>query len=131
MREINEYSDREIIGLYELGRLYYEMGIFHSAEKIFSGLVAVQAQNIPSNIGLGLVKLERGKYEEAEGCFREALRNKDFELEAQFGLVILFLATNELGRARVLLSQMEKSFSDVRSDTILRNLGEALAELLT
>ena len=123
----NTYQRDQILGLYELGRLYYEMGIFPSAEKIFAGLIAVQAPFVPCHVGLGLVKLERGQYEEADYWFREALKNKDFELEAKFGLTLVFLATNELGRAKVLMNQMEPFFSSQKnSDPILQNLREAL-----
>ena len=125
--DTSDYKPDQIIGLYELGRLYYEMGIFPSAEKIFAGLIAIQATAAPCYVGLGLIKLERGQYEEAEQCFREALKNKDFELEAKFGLTLVFLATNELGRAKVLLNQMDPIFrNSSNNDPILRNLREAL-----
>ena len=127
MSIVNNYDSKQIFGLYELGRLYYEMGIYPSAEKIFSGLTAIQDQSVPCWVGLGLVKLERGLYEEAEHCFREGLKNKDFEIEAKFGMVFVFFATKEFGRAKVLLNQMEPVFSRPEySDYLLSKLRESL-----
>ena len=127
MNANNNYQHDQILGLSELGRLYYEMGIFPSAEKIFMGLIAIQANSVPCHVGLGLVKLDRGQYEEADHWFREALKNKDFELEAKFGLTLVFLATNELGRAKVLLNQMEPFFNNPKNnDPTLQNLRKAL-----
>ncbi len=35
------YSQTELNSIYELGRLYYEMGYFAPAERLFTGLSAV------------------------------------------------------------------------------------------
>lgn len=127
----NDYASEEICGLYELGRLYYEMGIYSSAEKLFAGLMAIHAQIVPCHVGLGLVKLERGYYEEAENCFREGLKNKDFEIEAKFGMVLVFIATNEVGRAKVLMDQITPVFDNKKNnDQVLLNLKEALLSSL-
>ena len=94
--------------VYELGKLYYEMGYLAPAERIFGGLAHIDQGSTPSRIGLGLVKLEGGLYEEAAYFFRASLENGNFILQARLGLCCCFLAINETSRAASLLQQIGK-----------------------
>lgn len=103
------YSEKELVALYELGRLYYEMGYFAPAERVFAGLVVIDGGYTPARIGLGLIKLERGLFSDAMNHFRIALQNESqFKLSAYLGLCSAFVAGGEFDRARSLLSQLER-----------------------
>jgi tetratricopeptide (TPR) repeat protein len=121
------YSQIELNSIYELGRLYYEMGYFAPAERLFSGLAAVDEGKTPARVGLGLVKLERGLVTEAASHFRLALQSSQFSVSARFGLCCAFIAGGEFERARSLLVQLER---DVNGEGGVpaehRNLWEAM-----
>ena len=95
-----EYTSEELTSIYELGRLYFEMGYFAPAERIFSGLAAVDDDRTPSRLGLGLVKLERGLYQEAAVHFRAALQSNTYTLQSKLGMCAAFVAVGEVSRAR-------------------------------
>lgn len=101
-----DYSPKALSAIYELGRLYFEMGYFAPAERIFSGLVAVDSAATPAHIGLGLIKLECGLFSESISTFREALEKGTFSLQAKVGLAAAFICTGEVSRARSLLTQV-------------------------
>ena len=109
---MSEYSNDELAAIYELGRLYFEMGYFAPAERIFGGLSSVDDARTPARIGLGLVKLERGLYQEAATHFRLALQSGSFELQAKLGLCASFIAAGELGRAQSILGEISKSLEN-------------------
>ena len=112
----NPYTQEELIALYELGRMYFEMGYFAPAERIFNGLSEIDGGFTPARIGIGLVKLERGQHAEALNHFRAALQQGRFPLHAQLALTSSFIATGEVARAKSSLAQvaaeMEKSSTD-------------------
>ena len=122
------YSDSELFAIYELGRLYFEMGYFAPAERIFSGLAAVDGGRTPARCGLGLVKLERGLYEQSQDQLRLALQDRVYPTQAKLGLVAVFIAVNEIPRAKSMLvelaAELEKS---EELDPALRSLWEAFA----
>ncbi len=110
-----EFSDQELFAIYELGKMYYEMGYFAPAERIFSGLVEVDGGITPARIGLGLVKLESGLYNESATFFRAELQDGSHSIEAKIGLSAAFVATNEISRARSILGQIEKDLREAPS----------------
>lgn len=101
------YSRTDLTAIYELGRLYYEMGYFAPAERIFAGLCAVDGAQTPSRLGLGLVKIERGLIEESMVQLRQALQSGLCPLETKLGLCASFIAAGDIERARSLLTQIE------------------------
>lgn len=109
---MSDYSSEELATIYELGRLYFEMGYFAPAERVFSGLSSVDDFRTPARIGLGLVKLERGLYQEASTHFRAALQSGSFELQAKLGLCASFVAAGELSRTQSILGEISKSVED-------------------
>jgi len=113
MSETSTYSPEELVSIYELGRLYYEMGYLVPAERIFAGLVAVDGNHTAARIGLGLLKIERGLFQEATNQFRLALQANSFPLQAKLGLVIAFLGMQELPRARSLLGELTKEMNGI------------------
>ena len=64
---VADYTKEMLSAAYELGRLYFESGYFVPAERIFSGLAAVDRGLTPSRVGLGLIRLEKGQFQEAGG----------------------------------------------------------------
>ena len=104
----SSYSEKDLVALYELGRLYYEMGYFAPAERVFAGLIVIDGGITPARVGLGLVKLERGLFSDAMTHFRMALQSGCFKVSAYLGLCCSFVAGGELDRARSLLSQLER-----------------------
>ena len=123
-----EYSREELTSIYELGRLYFEMGYFTPAERIFSGLMSVDNAQTYSRLGLGLVKLELGAFQEAATYFRMALQQEGCDLQAKLGLCAVFLAINEASRAQSLIGEVSKTLEGGREiDEEVRKLYEALA----
>ncbi len=125
---MSEYSGEELSSIYELGRMYFEMGYFAPAERIFNGLCAVGEPRTPARLGLGLVKLERGLYQEAAAHFRAALQVPGCSLQSKLGLCAAFVAVGEISRARSILTEIGKS-GELSSDTDaeVRRLFEAFA----
>lgn len=124
------YSPRQLSSLYELGRMYYDMGYFTPAERIFNGLAVVDDTNIPARIALGLLKLERGLYSEAASHFRASLQSNNSVLEAKLGLCLSFLAAGEKTRVRSVLEEIAKtSVIDSTVDPDVRALFYSLVEL--
>ena len=122
------YSEDELMSFYELGRMYYEMGYFAPAERIFSGLAAVDQGATPARCGLGLVKLERGLHDQSQQHFRLALQESAFPLQAKLGLVASFLASGEIQRAKSLLVELASELEAAPGENAdLRVLWEAFA----
>ena len=123
------YAPEQCVALYELGRLYLEMGYFVPAERIFAGLVAVENGFVPGRLGMGAVKLERGLFQEAAAHFRAALQVGGVHvLHAKVGLVAAFLGMQDVVRARSLLSEVAKEIGEKRDlDPDVRTLIEAFA----
>lgn len=123
---MNVYPPELLKSIYELGRMYFEMGYFAPAEKIFQGLVAVDKGETPARVGLGLVKIERGFYQEAAMNFRSAIQKGQYQVQAKIGMAFSFIAQNELSRARSMLSQIENDHGDkITEDHGIRTLFEA------
>lgn len=108
-----EYSSNELHAIYELGRLYYEMGYFAPAERIFQGLKVIDGGTTAAKLALGLIKFENGLLQDAEGYFRSELNDGKYQMQAKIGLAAVFVAQGELNRARSILSAMERELSSV------------------
>jgi len=120
------YPPELLSSIYELGRMYFEMGYFAPAEKIFQGLVAVDKGSTPSRVGLGLVKIERGRYQEATMNFRSSIQSGYYELQAKMGMVFSFIAQGELSRAMSMLTQIDGEHrEEIMRDEGVRTLFEA------
>ena len=103
---MDSYSPNILAGMFELGRMYYETGFFAPAERIFSGLLVIDNKITPSKLGLGLVKLELGLYNEAGSLFRQCIEEKSFEASSKVALAACFIAQSELKRAQSLLMEL-------------------------
>lgn len=124
------YTREQVVALYELGRMYFEMGYFTPAERIFNGLAVIDEQGVPARIALGLLKLERGLHAEASGHFRASLQAKMYPLQAKLGLCFAFLAAGEKSRVRSVLEEIVKtSVIDHTVDPEVRTLFYSLVEL--
>jgi len=122
-----DYADEQLKAIYELGRLYFEMGYFAPAERIFAGLSVVDGAQTPARLGLGLVKLERGLYQEAAVHFRNVIQSGRFTLQAKVALASAFLAAGEFNRAKSMLGEISKEAgAQLAQDTEMRILWEAL-----
>lgn len=127
-----DYDEAELFALYELGRLYLEMGYFGPSERIFAGLSALGSNATPARIGLGVLRLERGLYDEAVNYFRGVTREGAYVIESKLGLCFGFLARGETQRAASLLSELKKDVQGglAESDQ-LRILWQVLARRCT
>ena len=122
-----DYADEQLKAIYELGRLYFEMGYFAPAERIFAGLSVVDGAQTPARLGLGLVKLERGLFQEAAVHFRNVIQSGRYTLPAKVALASAFLAAGELTRAKSMLGEISKEAGpQLAQDTEMRILWEAL-----
>ena len=125
---MSEYSSEEVSAIYELGRVYFEIGYFVPAERIFTGLAVVDAAQIPARLGLGLIKLEQGLVNEAVVQFRLALEAGGYELETKLALGACFISSGETPRAQSILAEVGHRLdagASVRDD--LRNFYLALS----
>ena len=121
-----QYSIDALAAIYELGRVYLEMGYFIPAERIFNGLVAVDQGQTPARLALGVLNLERGLTEEAAEQFRLVLDSSGFHLQARLGLTAAFLAGGDIQRARSSLAQVRREYN-LDSQPYLNALWEAFS----
>ena len=123
------YSKETLNAIYELGRMYFEMGFFVPAERIFAGLADCDEGVTAARLGLGLLKLERGMFQESLVHFRAALNSNNFPIHAKLGLIAAFVGMQELGRARSLLAELAKEMQNALNvEPDVRTLAEALAQ---
>ncbi|OVE79675.1 hypothetical protein BVY02_02520 [bacterium J17] len=106
-----DYPPEVLGGIYELGRLYYELGYYGPAERIFLGLSVVDRFSTPARLGLALVKLELGLFQESTVYFRAALQEGPQALHAKLGMCAAFIAMGEITRARSMLGQLAREFA--------------------
>jgi hypothetical protein len=96
--------------IYELGRLYFEMGYFKAAERIFQGLVNCDNGLTPSLLGLAVIKMEKGDFHSAREFFLQSLSNQAgttiYHLQARLGLVMCLMALGEENRAKDLFNSL-------------------------
>ena len=109
------YAAEELAAIYELGRLYFEMGFYPAAEKIFAGLAVVDNGLTPARIGLGLIRIDNGQCNEAATYFRSELPDGHYKIQAKLGMVVSFIELGELPRARSLLGQIDKDLQNAKS----------------
>ncbi len=123
----SDYSADELLGIYALGRLYFEMGYFDAATRVLSGLTVIDRGVTPAHLALGLIKLEQGQLEEASAVFRALLQSNRYIFEARFALAISCVAQGDLTRAKSLLQQVEKELRQLNgsSDPEQRKLLDA------
>ncbi len=127
------FIPEELIGIYELGRLYYESGFLTPAERILHGLVLIDDGSTPSRGALGVVQLESGKSEEAVHHFRAAVKNPrrvEEILVGKLGLIACFLSVGDIERAATLVRESEADLSLLATEARNSNLlGQRAAEL--
>ncbi len=119
-----EYSREMLSAIYELGRLYFETGYFVPAERVFAGLAAIDRGLTPARIGLGLVKLEKAQFQEANPHLRAGLQGGVYVTEAKIGLALSFLALGDIQRAHSLLLELARE-PQLGENKELRSLYEA------
>ena len=122
------YSSQQLESLYSLARMYFELGYLIPAERIFSGLAAVNPQFAPALLGLGLLRLERGQSEEAAAAFRQIPSDSDYSFAARIGMGLAFLADEEDSRARSILSELEKTLEPGSLDAVEQRFLESLRQ---
>ncbi|MCC6220315.1 MAG: hypothetical protein IT291_03630 [Deltaproteobacteria bacterium] len=121
------YSDEDVFAIYELGRLYYEMGYFTPAERIFSGLSTVDDNRTPARLAVGLIKLERGLFKDSIKYFRAAIEESHYTLPAKLALCAAFIAEKEMSRAKTMLIEIAPQLEQLPSRLAgMRILWEAL-----
>ena len=127
------FTSDELVGIYELARLYYETGYLTAAERILNGLVLIDEGLTPSRGALGVVKLESGKSDEAVIEFRVAAkspRRGDEILVGKLGLIAAFLSVGDLDRAATLVMESESDLSQISNEARDSNLnGQRAGEL--
>ena len=108
---MENYNQDQLRDIYELGRLYFEMGYYYPAEKIFAGITAIDGGITPADIGWCLIKLERAQFEEAAELSRQISQVGQYKIQGRICLALAFIGQNEIERARVLLSQIEQELN--------------------
>jgi hypothetical protein len=130
------FNGEELIGIYELARLYYETGFLTAAERVLNGLVRIDEGATPSRGALGVVNLESAKAEEAVLQFRASVKSPkriDDILVGKLGLIAAFLSVGDVERAGTLVSESEADLNqlvnEARASSVLAQRTEELREL--
>ena len=122
-----EYGTELVLGLYNLGRMYYELGYRGLAHRVFEGLVRIDRRaESPAKIGVAALYLEQQDYKEALVQFRDVIENSAFALEGKLGLCAVFVAQGELERGKQLLLSIQGEIDAVQNQPKLISLWEAL-----
>ena len=104
------------------------MGYYTPAERIFNGLCVIDGGVTPSRISLGVIKLERGLFEESAQHFKRALQEGYYPLQSKLGLSIVFIGQGDISRAKSVLVQLATELEKaIDAPSELRTLWEALA----
>jgi len=117
--QFRSFTSDEFVGIYELARLYYEMGFLTASERILNGLVLCDEGATPSRGALGLVNLETGKADEAVLQFRASVKNPrriDDILVGKLGLIAAFLSVGDIERAGTLVTESESDLSQLANE---------------
>lgn len=130
-----EESEEEVLdgvqiisAMYELGRLYFESGFTSAAERIFHGLCAFEPTFTPGWLGTGILRLERGQFNEALSALRDAIQHGRYVLEAKLALCGAFIALGEFRRAASILQELAKASSAPDVDPDITRLWQAFTE---
>lgn len=102
------YSDEELSHIYELARLYLEMGNVKSAEIILSGLVEVAPDFAPGWMGMAYIQMLSKNYEAASLAARNALRVVPGSPEALLYLVACLLTLGDFNSAGSFLGEIQE-----------------------
>ena len=120
------YSKQNLSAIFSLGRLYLEMGYYVPAEKIFSGLIAVDGGSTAAKLAMGVLKLEQGHPQEAGNYFRAALAEEVFSLQAKLGIAASFVSAKEIARALSMLQELAREVDKDSVSAEMRTLWVAL-----
>ena len=118
------YATADLILIYEVGRLYYLLGYFAAAERIFLGLSQLDHGLTASRLGLGLCKLENSLYDDALHILREVCTSGHYQLPGKCALVALFVNAGELSRAKSLLLELAPELESQAVPGLLRKFWE-------
>lgn len=123
------YPGEVTLAIYELGRLYFEMGYSAAAERIFSGLAAAAPGKTPALVGLGLLRLEQGRTEDAVALLGRELESGDFQVEAKMALAAACIARGDMGKAKSILVPLAGDLESLKGSIspAVRDLWEAMA----
>jgi tetratricopeptide (TPR) repeat protein len=114
------YSDDELSHLYELGRFFLEAGKFPKAQKIFSGIVAIAPDHLPSYLGLTNIAISNQNFDQARQYAETARRlDPSSPLAAMFLATVMF-ALNDLTTVGSLLGEVGDALEgDLNADLSL------------
>ncbi|MCB0345637.1 MAG: tetratricopeptide repeat protein [Bdellovibrionales bacterium] len=123
------YSSEVVAGIYELGRMYFDMGYSGPAERIFTGLASSAPGQTPALVGLGLLRLEQGRVEDAVALLGRELETGNFHVEAKMGLAAACLARGDMAKAKSILVPLAADLEGLRGaiSPAVRDLWEAMA----
>jgi tetratricopeptide (TPR) repeat protein len=100
------YSDEEIAHIYQLGRLFLEIGNIRKAEIIMVGLLEVIPEYVPAWLALSFIYTQVKNYDAVSNAAREALRLEPESVEAMLFLAIATLNTNDFNAAGTYLGEV-------------------------
>lgn len=123
-----QYQRDELAAIYELGRIYYEMGYFAAAERVFSGLSSSSSISAPALLGQALIRIEHKQYDDALNLLRALIQEGTLALEAKIAMCACLVAMGDFSRGKSLVVQVGRDLErDGRELTNFRRLWEALA----
>ena len=76
------YTSEQLPAIYQLSKLYLELGYFTPAERILSGLIEIDKEmETPALLAVGVLKIEKNNIEEALLNFRSLLQVSKYSLQ--------------------------------------------------
>lgn len=100
------YSDEEIVHIYELARLFLELGELSKADIVVTGLIEIAPEFSPARLAKGYVALHEGNFELAVDQGRQMLALAPLNPQAMLLLVSAFLGTGDFNQAGTLLGEV-------------------------
>jgi tetratricopeptide (TPR) repeat protein len=95
------------VAYYNLGAGYESDGDLASALALYEKSVELSPNYLPSQFGLGRLRLENGNYQEAESHFDSARQMAGWDAQSEFDLALALVkagrSTEDLGRLRMLV----------------------------
>jgi len=104
---MSEISPELFLSIYSLARMYYYHGSFNEAEKIASGLQALDDKSPLPKLILAALNFEKGNYSLSANYYRLISQDPGQALVGRLGLLASFVALKDIERAFSLAEELK------------------------
>lgn len=110
---ILEYNTPLFNSIYALGRMYYYHGLFKEAEKVASGLQALDDKNPLPKLLLAALNFEKGNYSLSANYYRILAQEPSQAVIGRLGLLASFVALKDFERASSLCEELRPFYANM------------------